>query len=281
MANHLHEKTGSDNLCLSGGVALNGRANYAILKRTPFKRLFINSDPDDIGTSIGAAMLLHYQLGGQRPARTMESVFLGPGFTDKQITTVLNDLKISYSPCPDPARRAAELIAEGNLIGWFQGRMVWGQRALGNRSILADPRQAAMKDKINKCVKYREEFRPFAPAVLYEEADKYFDMPQPDIPYMNIVVPVREEMKGLIPAVTHVDGTARVQTVTQENNLLFWRLIRSFGDITGVPVVLNTSFNVKGEPIVCSPEDAIRCFFATGLDHLIIGNFIVSKKGAK
>jgi len=279
MAGWLATRTGCRNLCLSGGVALNGVANAAILKRKIFDEIFIDPAADDSGTSLGAALYLNNNIfAGERI--TMSSTFWGPGYADQEILSILNRNKIRFEKHENITSVCAELLAQGKLIGWFQGRMEWGPRALGNRSILADPRKIEMKDIVNISVKYREEFRPFAPAVLHEHAGEYFEMLQEGIPFMNIVVPVKEEKRNTIPAVTHIDGSARVQTVSQEFNPLFREMIGEFYRRTGVPVILNTSFNVKGEPIVCTPDDAIRCFYSTGLDCLIMGKYLIKKEPA-
>lgn len=276
MAGWLAEHTGGRNLCLSGGVTLNGVANASILKRKIFDNIFIDPAADDSGTSLGAALYLHNKQYAVEKTG-ISNAFWGPEYDDQEILNILKRNKISFEKHENISEKCAELLAKGKLIGWFQGRMEWGPRALGNRSILADPRKAEMKDVVNSSIKYREEFRPFAPAVLKEQADEYFEMPQEEIPFMNIVVPVKEGKREIIPAVTHVDGSARVQTVTKEFNPLFRELIDEFGKITGVPVILNTSFNVKGEPIVCTPDDALRCFYGTGLDCLALGKYLVKK----
>lgn len=202
------------------------------------------------------------------PRRTVES--RGLKFT-------LQGCKAPYERQERIAARVAELVAAGAVVGWFQGPMEWGPRALGGRSILADPRRPDMKDVVNRCIKHREAFRPFAPAVLAERAGEYFECAHAS-PFMLFVFPVRPEKRAQIPAVTHVDGSARVQTVRREDAPLFWEMLKEFERLTGVPVVLNTSFNVNGEPIVCTPLDAVRCFFGSGLDYLAIGNYVVSKR---
>jgi carbamoyltransferase len=206
----------------------------------------------------------------------MTHAYLGPRFTEAQIEDALRTCKVPHQRLEDVARQTAELLAGGAVIGWFQGGMEWGPRALGARSILADPRRAEMKDLVNRCIKHREGFRPFAPAILAERAAEYVELTQPS-PFMLFVHPVRPEKRDEIPAVVHVDGTTRVQTVRLEDHPLFHQLIAEFDRLTGVPVILNTSFNVNGEPIVCSPFDAIRCFFGSGLDHLVMGPFLISK----
>jgi carbamoyltransferase len=207
----------------------------------------------------------------------MRDVHLGPQYAEREMEGALRKYGLSAVYRPGIASAVAELIAEGKIVGWFQGRMEFGPRALGNRSILADPRREEMKDILNERVKHRENFRPFAPSVLKERAAEYFDTNGHEAPFMVLVFPIHTAKRGEIPAVTHVDGTARIQTVDKEVNPRYWELIHEFEKISGVPVVINTSFNVRGEPIVCSPEDAIKCFLGTGIDYLALGNFLVSK----
>ena len=206
----------------------------------------------------------------------MTSNYLGPGYSDAEIQDALVQFKVRHRVVPNPASVAAELITAGKIVGWFQGRLEFGDRALGNRSILADPRDASMKDRVNDTVKYREPFRPFAPSILIDDVGEFFVEPAPT-PFMENVFSIRPEKRALIPAVTHVDGTGRLQTVSREQNPLYFELIEEFRCLTGIPVVLNTSFNLNGEPIVCSPQDALRTFFSSGLDALIMGNCLVEK----
>ncbi len=276
MAKALHARTGSKNLCLAGGVALNGVMNARIMESTPFENVFIQPAASDAGCALGAALYVqHHELGHPR-SEVMEHAYWGPAYSDAQIRAELDLVKVPYKVDEQIARTVASLVADGKIVGWFQGRMEWGPRALGARSILADPRRAEMKDLVNRCVKYREEFRPFAPAVLAERAGEFFE---PDVPspFMVLVQQVRPEKRSVIPAVTHVDGTARVQTVERRLSPLYYEMIEELAQRTGVPVVLNTSFNVKGEPIVCTPLEAVRCFYGTGLDALAIGNTLLRK----
>lgn len=283
LADYLYEITGCPNLCIAGGVGLNSVANGKILKETMFERLFIQPASGDNGTSIGCALWGHYVLGGNErtllDGLTMSHAYLGRDYTEWEIEEAISQWgsQLTVSRVEYPACVAAKKISKGEIIGWFQGKSEFGPRALGNRSILANPTVPDMKDKINSRVKFREGFRPFAPAVLYEEQNKYFELAQ-ESPFMLIVCDVRKEYRDSLPAITHVDGTARLQSVTKENNPLFYELIHNVSNITGFPVVLNTSFNVKGEPIVESPNDAIRCFINTNLDCLIIGHFVLTKK---
>ena len=207
----------------------------------------------------------------------MEHDYWGPHFTNDEIESVLKDSLLSYTRYEDIEVVTADLIAKGNIVGWFQGRMEMGQRALGNRSLIADPRDASMKDKINAAVKHRESFRPFAPSILEEYANEYFDTDHEN-PFMQMIFQVKLEKRKEIPAVTHCDGSGRSQFVSKKTNVRYWNLINEFRKITGVPVILNTSFNDNDEPIVCTPKDAIRCFAGTGIDHVVIGDYLISKQ---
>lgn len=278
LANHLHKVTGQENLCFAGGVALNCSANGKLKERTPFKRIFIQPAANDPGTSVGAAYYVHHQLLGNERNAPMEHAYYGPEYSDEAIKKALDLAKQTYLYLEEPEllRRTARLLADGKIVGWFQGRMEWGPRALGNRSILADPTRSDMKDTINYYVKHREEFRPFAPSVIEERAQEYFEISDPS-PFMLFACRVRDEAKGKIPAVTHVDGTARVQTISRDVNPRFYDLLLEFEKLRGTPILLNTSFNVMGEPIVCAPRDALRCFAACGMDAMVIGNFILEK----
>jgi carbamoyltransferase len=266
----------SRNLCLAGGVALNSKANGKILVSGICDRLFIQPAAGDDGAAIGAA--LAPMLDGNRPLllQQMRHAYLGNEISDDQIQSVLHTCKIRSTRLDDPTARAAEMIAAGKILGWFQGRMEFGPRSLGNRSILADPRDPEMKDRVNNIVKFRESWRPFAPALLAEAAPEYLESAY-DSPFMILTTQVRPEKRAEIPAVTHVDGSARPQTVEEGTNPRFHSLIREFQRRTGVPVVMNTSFNLRGEPIVCSVADALRTFFTSGLDALIIGGFLIEK----
>jgi carbamoyltransferase len=276
IANYMQKITGSKNLCLSGGVALNGVMNHYIKQNSNFDDIYISPAPSDTGLALGAALYVNHSILDNKRDFVMEHAFWGPEFDDKEIQKYLDVYQISYKKLKDPAKKAAELIADGKVVGWFQGRMEYGPRALGNRSILGDPRIEKMKEIINSKIKFREEFRPFAPAVLKERSADYF-LDLGDSPFMLNVGKVRREKKKEIPSVTHVDGTARVQTVEKRINPLFYSLIQQFEKITNVPLVINTSFNVKGEPIVCTPNDAIRCFYTSGIDDLILGDYHISK----
>jgi carbamoyltransferase len=269
-------KTHSRNLCLAGGVALNSKANGKILASGLVDRIFIQPAAGDDGVCLGAALAPYLDNGGRLPLRKMRSTYLGPEFAPMEIENVLRTYKLRYTHSPDVASCAAELLAAGKILGWFQGRMEFGPRALGSRSILADPRDPEMTTRVNNAVKFRERWRPFAPSLLAEAAGEYLESAT-DSPFMILTSQVKPERRSKIPAVTHVDGSARPQTVDKDVNPLYWRLIREFANRTGIPVVMNTSFNLRGEPIVCTPTDAIRTFFSSGMDALVIGDFIVEK----
>ena len=269
-------KTGSRKLCLAGGVALNSKANGKILASGIVDRLFIQPASGDDGVCLGAALAPCLDSGGKLPARPMRHAYLGSASDDSEIEKVLHTYKLRAQRVSDAAKTAAEMLTDGKILGWFQGRMEFGPRALGSRSILADPRDPEMNAKVNNAVKFREWWRPFAPSLLSEVADEYLESAT-DSPFMIVTAQVKPEKRSVIPSVTHVDGSARPQTVEREVNPLYWRLIREFGDRTGVPVVMNTSFNLRGEPIVCTPTDAVRTFFTSGMDALVIGNFVVEK----
>ena len=278
MAQHLHAMTGKRHLCIAGGVGLNSVMNGKILRQGPFDEIFIQPAASDAGTALGAALYVHScLLGLPRPA-PLEHAYWGPEFTSEEIAATLAryDGRLTYRRVDDPARVGAEIVARGEILGWFQGRMEFGPRALGNRSILADPRRPDTKDVLNARVKHRESFRPFAPSVLEERVGEYFTPGRPS-PYMILVLDVRPEKRAVVPAITHVDGTGRVQTVSRQVNALYWSLIREFEKLTGVGLILNTSFNVMGEPIVCQPEEAVKCFLNTGIDRLKIGDYLVEK----
>ncbi len=276
IAQYLRQTTGSKNLCISGGVALNGVMNNHIRNKSGFENVYIPPAPNDSGLALGGALYVNHVTLNKPRKFVMEHPFWGPEYTDDDIKNTLDTYQIQYTLLEVPALKAAQLIASGSVLAWFQGRAEYGPRALGNRSILADPRERNMKDIINSKIKFREGFRPFAPAVLSEHAAEYFAIS--NTPFMLFVGGVREDKKHIIPAVTHIDGTARVQTVGKGFNTLFRSLITHFKSITGVPLVINTSFNVKGEPIVCSPDDAIKCFYTSGIDDLILGKYHLSKR---
>ncbi|MEV0093696.1 carbamoyltransferase C-terminal domain-containing protein [Streptomyces sp. NPDC050738] len=272
----LHQRTGMRRVALGGGCFMNSVFNGKVLSSTPFDEVFVSSCPDDSGTSIGAALYTHCVLLGEERGPTMAHNYLGSSFDQASIDEALSRCGLAALSVEDPAGFAARALADGKLVGWFQGAMEFGQRALGNRSILADPRSPEMRDRVNEAVKFRELWRPFAPSVLAEDFAVYFG-PEPAVPFMECTLPVRAEARALIPAAVHVDGTARPQTVTADTNPLFHRLITKFRNLTGVGALLNTSFNLADEPIVCTPNDAIRTFYSSGLDLLVIGNRVLAK----
>jgi carbamoyltransferase len=269
-------KTGCRNLCLAGGVALNSKANGKIAASGLVDHIFVQPAASDDGVCLGAVLAPYMDNGGKLPSHKMRHAYLGSASSDEEIERALQTYKLRATRVADPAAAAAQMLANGKILGWFQGRMEFGPRALGARSILADPRDPEMTAKVNNAVKFREWWRPFAPSMLAEVADEYIESAT-DSPFMILTAQVRPEKRTVIPSVTHVDGSARPQTVERDVNPLYWRLIREFGDRTGVPVVMNTSFNLRGEPIVCTPTDGIRTFFSSGMDALVIGSFVVEK----
>jgi carbamoyltransferase len=285
MLRGLHARTKQKAVCLAGGVAFNCLANGKIFDQTPFEQIYLQPASGDAGLAIGAAYFVHHQILGQPRSFVMENAYWGPGYTPEQIRAAVaasrlsgEGLEIAELHESVVAKEAAKEIAAGKILGWFQGRAEWGPRALGNRSIVADPRRPDMKEILNARIKHREMFRPFAPSILAEATGEYFEKSYP-CPFMTQAYTVRPEKRDAIPAPTHVDGTGRLQTVTPEANPRYWNLIREFANLTGVPVVLNTSFN-DNEPIVCRPEEAIDCFLRTKMDVLVLGDILVRKPAA-
>ena len=272
----LHDMVRCNNLCLSGGVAMNCVLNGRIAGETPFAKVFVPPMPDDSGTSVGAALHVYHNVFNGAARSQMIHNYIGPAFSDDEIETELRRNKLAYRREADPCKTAAQCIADKKLVAWFQGGMEFGDRALGNRSILADPRDPDIPALINARVKDRRPFQPFAPSVLGHKAKEYF-MNAAASPFMDKAFLTWSGKASEIPAVLNADGSARVQTVTPEQNELFFKLIESFETITGVPMVLNTSFNLRGEPIVCTPRDALRTFFSSGLDVLFLGPFMIEK----
>ncbi len=270
------EKTGCRNLCLAGGVALNSKGNGKIAASGLVDKIFVQPAASDDGVALGAALAPYLENGGRLPNTAMRHAYLGPSFDDAAIETALRTYKLSYTRLDDPAATAAELLSQRKILGWFQGRMEFGPRALGSRSILADARDPEMNAKVNNAVKFREWWRPFAPSLKKEAAADYLESVT-DSPFMILTAQVRPEKRGVILSVTHVDGSARPQTVEKEINPLYWRLLDEFEKRTGVPVIMNTSFNLRGEAIVHTPTDAVRTFFSSGMDALVIGSFLVEK----
>ena len=305
MARHVHARTGQSNLCLAGGVALNCVANGRILREGPFNEIWVQPAAGDAGGSLGTALFIWHQLLGnpRRPQAPdgQAGSLLGPSYSEPEIRSFLEEVGADYERIEDPealVQRVAQVMADQKVVGWMQGRMEFGPRALGSRSILGDARSSRMQSVMNLKIKFRESFRPFAPSVMREHVDEYFQMrPEEDSPYMLLVAPVqgakrvasdgKSKLTGLdklnvarsvVPAITHVDHSARVQTVDSERHGAYYRLLREFERRTGCPVVINTSFNVRGEPIVCSPEQAYRCFMSTNMDVLVMENFILLKE---
>jgi carbamoyltransferase len=275
MAGHVHRKTRSRNICLAGGVHLNSVANGRLLREGPFEHVFIQPAAGDAGGALGAACLAWHHYLHEKERHPLRDLYLGPSYGHEEARGFLVKNNISFRElnANELVKETARLISRGKVVGWFQGKMEFGPRALGNRSILADPARAGMKDIVNKKIKFRESFRPFAPSVPLDDAQRYFDI-RVESPFMLLTAETRARD---IPAVTHVDGSARVQTVRESDNPLFYGLLKEFGGITGNPVLLNTSLNLRGEPIACSPEDAYRCFKKSAMDCLVIGKFLVIK----
>jgi carbamoyltransferase len=304
MAKHVHKVTGKDKLCLAGGVALNCVGNGKILREGPFKDIWIQPASGDGGGALGAALLVwHRYLGNKRQADEINDKqrgsFLGPEYSNNEIEEFLRKEGASYRGLsyPEIIELISDLIIQGKVIGWFQGRLEFGPRALGARSIIGDARNPDMQSKMNLKIKYRESFRPFAPTVLREDVSAWFDLNR-ESPYMLLVAPVKEnrrikgaysdkgvsgfdklkQLRSEIPAVTHVDYSARVQTIKRNDHNLYYDMISAFKRKSGCPVIINTSFNVRGEPLVCSPQDAFRCFMRTEMDYLIMGCYLLDKK---
>lgn len=277
LARHVKQLTRLDQLCLAGGVAYNCVANSRLWREAGFQDLYVPPAAGDSGAAMGAALWLTHRRGSFTEQTVMRSASWGPDYSEQACLTALGQagLQIEHLPDTPLCEKVAVELSSGRLVFWFQGRMEWGPRALGNRSLLADPRREDMRALINAKVKFREPFRPFAPSVLEERASEYFDLPGPS-PFMLFTAPVQESVKGTIPAVVHVDGSARVQTVDADSNPRYRLLLETFGRLTGVPVLLNTSFNVN-EPIVCTPRDAVQCFLRTDVDWLVMGNLLARR----
>jgi carbamoyltransferase len=307
MSRHVHKVTGQDKLCLAGGVALNCVGNGRILREGPFKEIWVQPASGDAGGALGAALLVWYKyLGNKRVSDDkndrQRASFLGPGYTDEYIEDFLKKENIAYKKLSylDIPQIISDLIIQGKVIGWFQGHLEFGPRALGARSIIGDARNPEMQSKMNLKIKYRESFRPFAPTVLKECVSDWFDLDR-ESPYMLLVAQVSQDKKievdnpiarlqgfdklkvkrSEIPAVTHVDYSARIQTIKRNDHPLYYDMLNSFYKKTGCPVIINTSFNVRGEPLVCSPEDAFTCFMRTEMDYLAMGCFLLDKKEQK
>ena len=280
-ARDLSRRTGMTNLCMAGGVALNCVANGRVIRETPFTDIFVQPAAGDAGGAVGVAAWIYHSVQGNERTHMWRHAFLGPEFSSQEIRSYLEKQGQPWIECSREELLAmtAKLIEQQNVVGWFQGRMEFGPRALGNRSILADARNPANRDVVNMKIKFRESFRPFAPTVLAERASEYFEI-DCESPYMLLVAQVRPE-KRQIPSVTHVDGSARIQTIAREQNALYYDLVKEFDRLTGCPVIINTSFNVRGEPIVCTPHDAYLCFMRTNMDYLVMDRFVLDKKQMK
>ncbi|RMG07066.1 MAG: carbamoyltransferase, partial [Acidobacteria bacterium] len=278
LVNKIKEMTGEENLCMAGGVAFNSVMNGRIFHESPFKNFFIQPAAGDAGCALGAAYYVWHQILNKPRSFVMKHAYWGPRFTNAECQKALNDAGLAYETLDDKILlpKVAKLLSDGAVIGWFQGRMEWGPRALGARSFLADPRRADMRDLLNHKVKLREWFRPLAPSILEEYAKEIFGKDHYD-PFMITVIQVSDEWKSKIPAVVHVDGTARPQMVSKETNPRYWNLINEFRKITGIPLLLNTSFNIQ-EPIVCTPSDAINTFKKANFDALVLENNLVIRK---
>jgi carbamoyltransferase len=282
MLKKLSERTGLKAVCLAGGVAFNCVANGKIFDATGFEQVYVHPAAGDGGLAVGAAFFVWHQILGKPRSFVMDHAYWGPGYTRDQIQRAIdasslarNGWRVEELAADHLMQRTAAIVADGKILGWFQGRAEWGPRALGNRSIVADPRRPEMKEILNQRIKHREIFRPFAPSILAESTGEWFEKSHPS-PFMTLAYAVRPGKRDKIPAPTHVDGTGRLQTVTREANPRYWSLIKAFEQITGVPVVLNTSFN-DNEPIVCRPEEALDCFQRTQMDALVLGDFLITR----
>ena len=284
MARNLHKETGLKQLCIAGGVGLNSVANTRIMRETPFEQVFVQPAAGDGGGALGAALWAYNTLLGKPRNFRMDHAYWGRSYGASEITTFLQSNKIPYHLIENEDQmldQVVERLMGGKVIGWYQGRFEWGPRALGHRSIIADPRNPDMKDIVNSKIKFREPYRPFAPSVLAESAEKYFELPHATshypARYMLYVVPVKPEAQSTLPAITHVDGTGRLQTVFKDQSPRYYKLIERFGQATGVPVILNTSFNLRGEPIVTTPANAFNTFIKSEMDTLVLDNYLIEK----
>lgn len=284
MLNNLYKKTKCENLIIAGGIGLNSVYNGKILKNTKFKNFWCQPDPGDGGTSIGTALYIYNSILKKRREYQLNDAYLGPKFSREEIKEFLEENNIVHTEFKDRnelIKKTSKLIYQNNVIGWFQEGMEWGPRALGARSILSNPCEKNMQEILNLKVKHREKFRPFAPVVCEDDAEKYFECDNPiPIPtdFMLMVYPIKEQWKEKIPAVTHIDGSGRLQTIRRNQNSLYYDLIKEFGKLSKIPILINTSFNIRGEPIVCTPHDAYKCMMGTGIDYLIIDNFLIKRE---
>lgn len=284
MLNHIYKERPCENLIIGGGCGLNSVANGKIISNTPYKHIWIQPDSGDGGTSVGAGFYLYNTLLKNKREYVMDNAYLGQSYTDEEIEQFLKNNKITYTKFKDEEEKTeatANIIFDNKVVGWFQGKMEWGPRALGNRSILSNATNPQMKEILNLKVKHRERFRPFAPVVCKDDAKDYFICDEPfqkPTDFMLMVYPIKKDKQSLIPAVTHVDGSGRLQTISWQDNPSYYYLIKRFGKLSGVPILINTSFNIRGEPIVCSPNDAYKCMMGTEIDALVIGNYLVYRK---
>ena len=281
MANHIYNETKQKRLCMAGGVALNCVANGRVLRETPFDDIYIQPAAGDAGGAVGVAAYIYYSLLKNKRETYLRHTYLGPSYSRDEIKEYLasNNIEFKELNSPELVKKIAKLLREKKVIAWLEGRMEFGPRALGSRSILADPTNPDAKYAVNSKIKFREEFRPFAPTVLLDKVNEFFELSKPS-PFMLLVAQVRKE-KRFIPAVTHVNGSARIQTIAKEDHPLYYDLINEFYKLSGNPVLLNTSFNLRGEPIVCTPHDAYLCFMRSGIDYLVMENFLLDKKKMK
>jgi carbamoyltransferase len=281
MMNQIYQETRLKNLCMAGGVALNSVANGKITKNTPFKNVWGQPAASDAGSAMGAALYVYNTVFGKEREYILDSAYLGPGFSTNYIKNFLEQNKIIHSEFKDDKElcaTTAKLIYEDNVVGWFQDRMEWGPRALGARSILSNACNPNMKEILNLKVKHREKFRPFAPVITEEDVHDWFEIDKDDESFMLFVYPIRPEKRKFIPAVTHVDGSGRLQTISEKQNLRYYTIIKEFEKLSKVPIIINTSFNIRGEPIVCTPRDAYSCMMGTGIDCLVMDKFLIWHK---
>ena len=275
---NLYKRTKCENLVLGGGFFMNSVYNGKVIQKTPFKNLYVSYAPADVGNSVGAALYVAHCIFREKRHYSFNSSYIGPSFNDEEIEKVLNRRKIRFKRLTNVPKEVAFLISDGKIIAFFNGKMEFGERALGNRSILADPRSKEMKNKINSIIKYRESYRPFAPSILFEKAHIYFEVPKGyECNFMEKVIPVKKKYRDKLPAITHVDGSGILHTVQKQHNEKFYNVLSELEKLTGYPIVLNTSFNINGEPIVQSPDDALNTFYNSGLGYLVINNFLVEK----
>ena len=281
MARHACKETGLKRLCIAGGVGLNSVANGRILRETPFEEIYVQPSAGDGGAAVGAAFYAYHTILGKPRTFVMQHASWGQSHSPSSIEDFLTENNIRYTRIENQEKlldRTVDALQDGKVVGWLQGRFEWGPRALGNRSILADPRKSQMKEIVNVKIKFREPFRPFAPSVLVEKAADFFDLPEPARHYpARFMLLVKEDKRDIIPATTHVDGTGRLQTVHRETSPRYHRLIEKFGEATGVPVLLNTSFNLRGEPIVNTPSEAFNTFSTSDMDLLVLENYLIEK----